>query len=148
MSKVFSVFHVVINTYRRRRTIPLEHKSTLYSYINTIVINKGCKVLRINGVENHVHILLRLTPTVALSSLVQELKRCSSMWLHGNPQFPLFESWGKDYFAMSINPSIVESVSTYIDRQEAHHSRRNFEDELKEMCVCMGIEWRDCYVEG
>lgn len=85
-------------------TIPAGKKRALYSYINAIVIDRKCKVIRINGIENHVHILLRLNPTIALSSLMQELKRATSKWMHNNPQFPDFESWGKDYFAMSINP--------------------------------------------
>ena len=146
MSKVFSVYHIVINTYCRRMTIPSSQKRALYSYINAIAINKGCKVLRINGTDNHIHILVKLAPTVALSSLVQEVKRCSSMWMHNNPNFQMFESWGKDYFAMSINPSIMESVEKYIDGQESHHTRRKLEEELKEMCLRMGIEWRDCFL--
>lgn len=146
MSKVFSVFHIVINTYRRSMTIPSEHKKALYSYLNGIAVKKDCKILRINGIGNHIHILLKLNPTFALSSLVQELKRCSSMWLRNNPDFPDFVSWGKDYFAMSVNPSIIESVAAYIDGQESHHTRRKLEDELKEMCIGMGIEWRDCFL--
>lgn len=124
-------------------TIPQDKKRTLYSYLNTIARNKGCEILRINGIGNHIHILLRLSPTMALSSFVKELKRCSSMWLNGNPDFPNFESWGKEYFAMSINPSIIENVSRYIDGQETHHAHRRFEDELKEMCIKMGFDWRD-----
>lgn len=146
MSKVFSVYHIVISTYCRRMTIPASQKRSLYSYINAIVIDRKCKVLRINGIENHIHILLRLSPTIALSSLMQELKRATSKWMHKNPQFLDFESWGKDYFAMSINPSIVDSVAKYIDGQESHHTRRNFEDEVKEMCLRMGIEWKDCFL--
>lgn len=147
MSKVFSVFHIVISTYRRRMTIPQKVKRQLYGYINGIVMNKDCEILRINGIDNHIHILLRLNPTIALSPLVQELKRCSSMWMHNNPAFSEFESWGKEYFAMSINPSIVDSVARYIDRQETHHANSDLENELREMCLRMGIEWRDRYAD-
>lgn len=81
MSKTNSYFHIVINTYCRKMTITEERKKELYAYILGILNNKKCKLIRINGIGNHVHILLNLNPTIALSDIVKTIKQSSSLWM-------------------------------------------------------------------
>ena len=80
MSAVSSIFHVVINTYRRQMTIPDETSEHLYRYIWSIVKSRGCRLYRINGIGNHIHMLIELSSTMALSDLVRDIKQGSSKW--------------------------------------------------------------------
>ena len=75
MSAVSSLFHIVINTLRRELTIPDEESEQLYRYIWSIVQSRNCRLLRINGIGNHVHILVELSPTVCLSDLVRDKEK-------------------------------------------------------------------------
>ncbi len=143
MSKVSAIFHIVINTYSRRMTIPEAKKEELYMYIHGIIKNNKCQLLRINGIGNHIHILVDINPTISLSQLVQAIKQSSSKWLKGQPQFPAFEGWGKEYFAFSVSQPVCENVKNYIIHQEQHHLGTSFENEMKDLLPRVGFEWND-----
>ncbi len=144
MSLVTAYYHIVINTYRRRMTIPEANKRELYRYIYGILRNSGCMVLRINGIGNHVHLLVSLPPTLALSKVVGEMKRSSSLWIKKNAQlFPDFECWGQEYYAATISPRTTPSVIDYIKNQESHHYKCRFEDELQTLVTNDGAQWSE-----
>lgn len=75
MSRVNAIFHIVINTHNRQMTIRNDHREDLYRYIWKIIKNNDCVLYRINGLPNHLHILLDLKPTLALSDLVRQIKQ-------------------------------------------------------------------------
>ncbi len=143
MSTVNNLLHIVINTHCRRMTIPEDHKRELYKYLYGIITKRNCKLLRMNGIGNHIHLLVDLNPTISLSEFTQALKQGSSRWLKENPAFPHFEGWGKEYFAFSISKSIQDSVIDYIINQESHHLHKAFEEELKSLTNGEGITWDD-----
>ncbi len=124
-------------------TIPEAHKRELYKYLYGILTRRNCSLLRMNGVSNHVHMLVDLHPSISLAELVQALKQGSSKWLKENPNFPMFEGWGKEYFAFSVSKSAAPVIINYIIGQEQHHSRSmcNFEEEIKAICMEYGVEW-------
>ena len=80
MSRVVSLHHIVINTKNRKMTIPPEHAEDMYRFITSIVKRNGCFMCRIGGIENHIHMLIDLSPTVTLSHLLWDIKRSSSDW--------------------------------------------------------------------
>ena len=143
MSAVSSVYHVVINTYRRQMTIPDETSEHLYRYIWSIVKSRGCRLYRINGIGNHIHMLIELAPTVALSDLVRDIKQGSSKWAKEQVYFPQFSGWGKEYGAFSCSSRDKEAITNYIINQREHHKSRTFEDEYKSMLELSGVEWND-----
>lgn len=143
MSKVNALYHIVINTKHRKPTITLSAKRKLYAYMFGILRNKNCGVIRINGIENHIHLLIQLPPTLALSDVVGELKRSSNLWIKRQTEFPYFEGWGKEYFAVSISSQLKETVTNYIINQEVHHGKITFEDEMVEWFGSEGLEWND-----
>ena len=61
-------------------TIPEETSEYMYRYIWSIIKSRGCKLYRINGTCNHIHMLIELSPTMALSDLVRDIKQGSSKW--------------------------------------------------------------------
>lgn len=98
MSKTNSYHHIVISTYCRKKTITELHKKDLYAYILGILNNKKCKLIRINGTGNHIHILLNLNPTIALSDIVKTVKQSTSLWLKKLRVFSSFWEVGKRIF--------------------------------------------------
>ena len=117
MSAVSSMYHVVINTYRRQMTIPDETSEHLYRYIWSIVKSRGCRLYRINGIGNHIHMLIELSPTIALSDLVRDIFSCS---------------WRDK-----------ERMVSYIINQRQHHQMSSFEEEYRQMLELSGLEWND-----
>lgn len=143
MSYVSSIYHIVINTYRRRMTITESHKRDLYVYLYGVIKRMNCRLIRMNGIANHIHILVDLHPSVALSDFVKRLKQGSSRWLKHHPAFPYFEGWGREYFAFSVSQTLTETIKRYIMRQEIHHGIHAYEEEVKEEVERRGGEWDD-----
>lgn len=143
MSAVSSMYHVVINTHSRQMTIPDETSEHLYRYIWSIIKSRDCKLYRINGTGNHIHMLIELSPTMALSDLVRDIKQGSSKWAKQQVYFPQFRGWGKEYGAFSCGWRDKEIIINYIINQREHHKSKSFEDEYKGMVELSGIEWND-----
>ena len=93
----------------------------------------------INGTDNHVHILLKLHPTIALSVLLKELKSYSSGWMKsiGHTNF----GWQDGYGAFSYSISQIEPVLNYIKNQKNHHKVHSFDDELKSLAQQWNVSW-------
>ena len=141
MSKTKSLHHIVFATKRREMTIPEEHKKELYAYIFGIIKHKKCFLLRMNGIPNHVHMLVDIHPSVALADLVKDIKQWSSRWLRENPKFPMFDSWGEGYYAVSIGIEGIGPCKSYIINQEQHHLGQDLSKEMEEMAVANGLGW-------
>lgn len=92
MSKTCILCHIVFATKQRQMVIVPENKRRLYAYLG-IINDRGCRALRIGGIENHVHLLIDLHPSIALAHLVKVLKQSSSNWLRTNNLFPWFRGW-------------------------------------------------------
>ena len=143
MSTVNSIHHIIINTYRREMTIPEQSREELYRYIWGIVRNHQFVLYRIGGIENHIHLLINLHPGVALSSLMRDIKQFSSKWAKGNPLFPKFSGWGKEYAAFSCSYSSKDAIIEYIKNQREHHHGISFEQEFKSLLGAEELPWDD-----
>ena len=143
MSTTLSLHHIVINTYCRKMTITSSHCEDIYRYIWSIIDSRKCRLLRIGGIENHIHIFVDVHPSVGIADLVGEIKRKSSLWMKRSGMFPAFEGWGREYFSFSKSQTDKSTVIEYIKNQRVHHGRQSFEDELEEMAHNEGIAWID-----
>ena len=95
-------------------------------------------------VENHIHLLINLHPSVRLSDLVRDIKLSTSQWIKQNRDlFPQFAGWGKEYGAFTYALRDKEMVANYIKNQRVHHQRESFEDEYRKHLLNAGIEWND-----
>ena len=141
MSKVTAYYHIVFCTKRREMTIPLQYKEDLFRYIWKIISTANCKLLRIGGIQNHVHILLGLHPKVALSTLMQSIKSLSSGWMVADERFKTFDRWAEGYFACSVSPKDKVGVIEYIKCQEMHHLVCDLDEEVKELYKAADIEY-------
>jgi REP element-mobilizing transposase RayT len=137
MSYVKLLYHIVIRTKESKPTLSLEHSDELYRYIWGIIKNKNSVLYRINGMEEHVHILLSLSPTIALSDFMREMKAETSKMLKRTVGFEKFTAWGEGYAAFSYSLRDKDVIIEYIKNQREHHKKVSFRDEyvafLKEM---------------
>lgn len=143
MSKTRLLHHIVFATKQREMTITESAKRELYAYIFGILRQRRCYLVRMNGVANHIHMLVDLSPTISIAELMQEVKQASSKWLKSNPNFPKFNGWCDGYYAVSIGVADISAVKAYIIGQEDHHNVNGFEDEMKSMAVKYNFEWHE-----
>ena len=141
MSYVQSLYHVVICTKYRAMTIDNANKTHLYKYIWGIINNSNCKLIKMNGIPNHIHMLIELHPTVAIADMVRDIKRASSHYAKQSELFPLFDGWSAEYAAFSSSYSMKEKIIKYIENQEIHHGKESFESEYKRLAVLHGMKY-------
>ena len=101
--------------------------------------------MRINGMEDHIHILSDLPPTIALAAYVRDIKSNSSQWLKKNPKFPAFDGWADAYAALTYSWRDKDMVVEYIKNQREHHKRTDFITEYRTLLEEHGIEIDDRY---
>ena len=125
-------------------TIPNLNSEPLYNYIAGIVRSNRCILYAINGIENHIHLLVNLHPDVKLSELVREIKLGSNRWIKiHQASYPMFKGWGREYGAFSYALRDRDMVKNYIDKQREHHQNATFESEYKKLLDNAGIDWND-----
>ncbi|MBI1831156.1 MAG: IS200/IS605 family transposase [Planctomycetes bacterium] len=134
--------HIVFSTKNRKPSLQdAVIRDEMHKYLGGLCNGLGCPVLRVGGVEDHVHILCRLGRTVSIAEFIKELKRESSIWVKTKgPAFDDFH-WQGGYGAFSISPSHVEAVRQYIANQEEHHRTVTFQDEFRRLLVKYGLEY-------
>ena len=140
------LFHIVFCTYERRNTLPAEHHETLYKYLWGVIKSHKGILYRVDGVENHIHILCDLNPTILISDLIKDMKVASNKWMKDTGNFPKFESWAEGYFAATCSYRDKEMIINYIKNQKEHHKKVSFEDEYRALLKEHGIEWDEKYL--
>lgn len=149
MTHTFSnlLFHLVWSTKDRRPLIKREYKPRFYSYIRTVIASEGGNLLYINGVEDHVHLLVALPLTILIPTMVEKVKPVSSKWF--NREFPGIGEfgfqWQKGYGAFTVGKSNLQAVIKYIENQEEHHKTLTFEDEMRQLLKSQGIAYDEKY---
>ena len=139
------LYHIVLRTKRSEPSISQENVSSLYKYIWGIITNKKGKLYRINGTEDHIHILSDLHPSVALADFVKSIKVATSLWLKQSPDFPAFQGWGEGYCAFTYSYKEKEVLINYIKRQQEHHKEENTQDELRRLWRENGMDFDERY---
>jgi len=134
--------HCVFSTKDRRPLIPAARTEELFAYLGGIAGSEGFTLVAAGGTANHVHVLIILSATQSLAHAVQKLKGSSSRWMGRG------FSWQEGYGAFSVSASQVPIVKKYIQNQEEHHRRRNFEEEFVTLLRNCGIEYDERYVFG
>jgi len=123
-----------------------EFKEDLYKYITGIVRNQGQKLISINGMSDHVHILIGLRPAMALAKLVQEIKADSTNFINRKKWVGGKFSWQEGYGAFSYGHSQLDTIIRYIRNQEQHHRRSSFKKEYLSLLKKFDIAFDDKYV--
>jgi putative transposase len=139
------LYHIVFRTYKSQPIIKGNHVDELFAYISGIIKNKNCHLYRINGYENHIHILTDIHPSIALADFVREIKVSSSLWMKSSGLFPQFQGWGEGYGSFTCSHTDLGRLSEYIKGQQEHHRRKTFEEEYRKLLLESGISIDERY---
>jgi len=123
-----------------------ELKEHLYKYISGILSEKKHKLYIINGISDHIHMLIGMRADCNLSVLVKEIKGSSSLHINKNRLTPNEFHWQTGYGAFSVSTSQKDKVIHYIENQKTHHEHTTFEDEFMKLLEAHGIEYDKKYV--
>ena len=141
MAHVVLYYHIVWRTKRSERTITEAHDRDLYAYILGICERKQCKLIRIGGVADHIHMLITIRPDIAVSDFMQVLKTETSKWLKTQrDKFPMFSGWGNGYAAFTYCERDKEMIRHYIMNQKEHHRVHTFREEYESLLAEWGID--------
>ena len=140
------LIHIVFATKGRERIISADMRPLLYSYIGGIIRELKGALIAINGMEDHIHLLISMHPTLSISELVRVVKANSSKWTKEKwPQQAQF-AWQEGYGAFSVSESAAKDVALYIANQEEHHRRRSFQDEFIALLRKHNITYDERYI--
>jgi len=140
--------HAVFSTKNREPLIAAELQNRLFPYMGGIARENQFRSLCIGGIEDHVHVLLSLTPGISIAKAVQLIKGGSSKWIHET--FPHLQnfSWQEGYGAFSIGISQVDDTRKYIETQETHHRQTSFREEYLEFLRKNNVAFDEKYIFG
>ena len=134
--------HLIFSTKERRpflRTVA--HRAALQRYFGDVSARLDCPVVCVGGTADHVHCLARQARTVTVAEWVKELKRVSSQWAKTQDAALEAFQWQAGYAAFSVSQPLSRRVQQYIERQEEHHRRFDFQMELRKMLAAHGVEY-------
>ena len=138
--------HLVFAVKYRDAALDKSWRQELFQYMTGLIEHRGHKVYAIGGIYDHVHILVSLSPKQAISELVMEIKRASTLWIKQKQYVRCRFAWQDGFGAFSYGKSQVDSVVKYIRNQEAHHLKHTFRDEYISFLQLFGVEYDEKYI--
>ena len=138
--------HVIFAVQNRNALIQDSWEEKLYKYITGIVQQYGHKMLQINGMPDHVHLLIGMRPTQSLSDLMKQVKGSSTEWINENKWTRHKFSWQAGYGAFSYAKSEVPRVIKYIQNQKEHHRTKTFTEEYMEFLEAFEVDFDERYI--
>jgi REP element-mobilizing transposase RayT len=140
------LYQIVFSTKNRKHTLTSNNRENLYKYIWGILKNKKCHLYRIGGISDHIHIVTYLHPTVALASLVKDIKIASSEHIKSSQLFHDFDGWQTGYGAFTYSYKDKDRLIEYVKTQDQHHKKHNYKEELIGLLNEHGIEFDEKYL--
>jgi putative transposase len=140
------IIHIIFSTKDRAEVLDKNTSRELYPYLAAVARNQDCECFRAGGASNHVHLAIRLSRTITVAKLIEELKTSSSKWLKLRSSQLANFSWQRGYGAFSVGPSDLPALLGYIDTQEEHHRKRNFEEEFRALLKQYDVEHDEKYM--
>ncbi len=145
-SLAFVLVHIIFSTKDRAPLITSALQPELHAYLSTVARNVNCECYRTGGVEDHVHLAIRLARTIKIAELIEELKTSSSKWIKTKAPGLQNFAWQKGYGAFSLSPNDREDLIKYIDRQKEHHEKVTFQEEYRRYLQAYGMDFDERYV--
>ncbi len=138
------LYHLVFSTAKRQPLITEKLRSPLYDYLGGTVRGLDGVAIELGGVEDHVHLLVRMPRTIAVDEFLQKLKANSSGWVTRANGIKF--NWQRGFGAFTVSESQVEKVRRYIQNQVEHHRKVSFEQEFKAMIKAHQVEFDEEYL--
>jgi REP element-mobilizing transposase RayT len=138
--------HIIFAVEGRQNLIRPEHNDELQKYITGIVSERGQKLIAINNMPDHFHLLVGLQPNCLLSDLVRDIKAGSSNFINSKRWVSGRFSWQEGFGAFSYSRSQVSTVAQYIEDQQKHHARKTFREEYIELLEKFNVDYDERYI--
>lgn len=132
--------HAIWSTKERHPLIQPAIEKKVYEYMNSQLLESGCKVRVINGMPDHVHCLFLLTPQKSIAEIIKQVKGSTSHWINDQNLIREKFSWQTGYAAYSVSESVLEKVYHYIFNQKQHHQKTTFSKEYNEFIKLHGLQ--------
>ena len=130
----------------RQNLVSTIWKDELYKYITGIVTNEGQKLIAINGMPDHIHILIGLKPDKSLSDLVRAIKANSSRFINEKGWINNKFEWQTGFGAFSYSHSQLTNVINYIQKQEEHHNKKTFKEEYIDFLKAFDVDFKNEFI--
>lgn len=138
--------HCIFAVKYRKAMITKDWKERLHQYITGIVQNHKHKMISINSMPDHLHMLFGMRPDQSLSDLMRIVKGDSSEWINNTKLTPSLFRWQEGYGAFSYSKSQINKVATYIENQELHHKKTTFLNEYRQFLKKFDVEYDEKYI--
>ena len=141
-------YHIIFSTKHRQQWIVPDIEERIWAFIGGIARTHKMTALQVGGIEDHIHALVTVPPTLAVCQIAQYLKGESSKWIH--EEFPGMQdfAWQDGYGAFGVSKSNLPEVIRYIQNQREHHRTKTFQEEYLEFLRANGIEYNERYLWG
>ena len=140
------ILHFVFSTKGRNLWIQSDVEEELYQYISGVCRNLDSPVIKINGVEDHIHLLLQLGRTISISKLISEIKSSSSQWIKTKGDHYRDFAWQGGYGGFSVSRPNLEGVKKYLSSQKEHHKTVTFKEEFLTLLQRAQIPYDEKYL--
>lgn len=138
--------HLIFAVKYRERLLRIEIRSEVFSYISGIITNRKHKSIIINGMSDHIHLLIGLNPNDKISDIVGTVKKSSATFINDKGWFSGKFQWQDGYGAFSYGKSQLDRVYNYVKNQENHHKKRTFRQEYIELLKKFEIQYEEKYL--
>lgn len=139
-------YHIVFAVKGRANLISIKWKEELYKYISGIVSNKSQKLIIINGMPDHIHLLIGMKPDKSLSDTVRDVKANSSKFINEKKWISGKFEWQTGFGAFTLGYSQLDTVVNYIKTQELHHEKKSFREEYLDFLQRYEIDYQTEYI--
>lgn len=138
-------YHIIFSTKNRERWIDPDWEPRLHAYLGGCVREMGGVAMEVNGIEDHVHLVVGLKATHCIANVLRDLKTPSSKWVHDEIRFRKFD-WQDGYAAYSVSASLLKTVREYVRKQKEHHQRYTFKQEYLKLLKTSGVPYDPRYL--
>src|SRR5215472_17255598 len=124
-------YHAIFSTKKRERWIVPAFEERIWAYLAGIASQNDLKPILIGGVEDHIHVLFSMPPSITISEALKRIKGGSSHWI--NETFADLKgfAWQDGYGASTVSKSQIPEVQDYIRGQREHHRTKTFQEEYR-----------------
>ena len=148
MANTYSQLYVqiVFAVKGRQNLVSKNNKDEIYKYITGIITNHKQKLIVINGMPDHIHILVGIKPDISLSDLVRDIKSNSSKFINEQKWINGKFEWQTGFGAFSYGHSQLTTVIKYIENQEEHHKTKTFKEEYIAFLKLFNIDFKNEFI--
>lgn len=139
-------FHIIFATKSRKPSITEDFQKKLYALFIEIAPKEKGEIHKIGGTDDHVHLLVSLNSTKALSLFIRAIKTSSAKWVNDNFPKARYFAWQSGYCSFSVSFSNINKVNKYIADQKEHHVKASFKEEIISFLKKHNVEFDSRYI--